>query len=143
MTLCPKRVSSAVLLIWIAFSAVFLALGYSLIVGDSRILSANIVTIHLIDWILLVGLALCGILGFLCVTLSLRLISPSLMISIRTLELVLSALVTSIIQSQVLSLLSSIGVCLITFGVLLLACQKQVQEKIVRVFGKQGYQPLP
>merc|ERR1711892_606186 len=125
-----EHVSVPVLVNWIAISVVFLAISFSLIVGDSLILSASISSIHWTDWMILVGLALSGILGFLCVTLSLKMISATLVTSIRSLELVLSLAVTSVLLNQVPSVLASLGVLLVTAGVLVLTFQGDICRKL-------------
>eukprot|EP00090_Calanus_glacialis_P038367 TRINITY_DN66976_c0_g1_i1.p1 TRINITY_DN66976_c0_g1~~TRINITY_DN66976_c0_g1_i1.p1 ORF type:complete len:375 (+),score=45.76 TRINITY_DN66976_c0_g1_i1:70-1194(+) len=125
-----KPVSVAVLLDWVAFSVIVLAVGYSSIVGDSHILSASITSILFTDWLVLIGLAFAGTLGFLCVTLSLQLISPSLMSSIRSLELVFAAVVTSFILQQLPTLVTSLGVILVTSGVLVLTFDQEICRKL-------------
>ena len=79
---------------------------------------------------ILIGLALSGILGFLFITLSLQLICPSLVSSIRSLELVLASIVTSALHSQTPSLLTSLGVSLVTSGVLILTFQDNISKKL-------------
>ena len=121
--------SVAALLDWVAIFVVILAISYSIIIGDSHIFSGLITSIPWNDWMILIGLALSGILGFLFVTLSLQLICPSLVSSIRSLELVLASIVTSALHSQTPSLLTSLGVSLVTSGVLILTFQHNIAKK--------------
>ena len=69
------------------------------------------------------GLAVSGLLAFTTLTKSLQLISPNLVASLRTLELVLAFLVQSLITGLSPDLLSWLGGLLILTGVLLLALQ--------------------
>ena len=64
-----------------------------------------------------------GLLAFTTLTKSLQLISPNLVASLRTLELVLAFLVQSLITGLSPDLLSWLGGLLILTGVLLLALQ--------------------
>ena len=64
----------------------------------------------------LVGLALSGLFAFTTLTRSLQLISPNLVASLRTLELVLAFCVQSIITGLAPSLLSCLGGGLILIG---------------------------
>jgi drug/metabolite transporter (DMT)-like permease len=123
-------VSVAALLDWVAIFVVILALSYSIIIGDSHILSGSITSIPWNDWMILIGLAISGILGFLFITLSLQLICPSLVSSIRSLELVLASIVTSVLHRQTPSFLTIFGVSLVTSGVLILTFQDNISKKL-------------
>ena len=63
-----------------------------------------------------VGLALSGLLAFTTLTRSLQLISPNLVASLRTLELVLAFCVQSIVTGLAPGLLSCLGGGLILIG---------------------------
>lgn len=125
-----KPISVAVLLDWVGFSAIILAIGYSSIVGDSHILSTSISSITFTDWLVLIGLAGSATLGFLCITLSLQLISPALMSSIRSLELVFTVVVSSFLLEQLPTLVTSFGVILVTSGVLVLTFDQEICRKL-------------
>ena len=133
--------SVAALLDVVAIFVVILAVSYSVIIGDSHILSGLITSITWNDWMILIGLALSGILGFLFITLSLQLICPSLVSSIRSLELVLASIVTSALHSQAPSLLTSVGVSLVTSGVLILTFQQHISKKL-KITNKEIWEHL-
>ena len=72
------------------------------------------------------GLAVSGLVAFATLTKSLQLISPNLVSSLRTLELVLAFLVQSLLTGVSPSLPSCLGGGAILSGVLLLALQASV-----------------
>jgi len=121
-----KPVPVAVLLDWVAIFVVILAVGFSLIVGDSQILSSSITSMIFSEWLILFCLAISCFLGYLCITISLQLICPFLYSSIRSLELVLATVVTSFLTHQLPSVLTSFGVILLTSGVMVLTFQEKI-----------------
>ena len=62
------------------------------------------------------GLAASGLVGFTCMTKSLQMISPSLVTSLRSLELVMAFIVQTIITGEKADLVSSLGGGLIVTG---------------------------
>jgi len=121
-----KSVPVSVLVSWVAVASLVLASFYSLIVGDSQILSPSIKQLTPYDWMLLIGLSLTGILSFLCVTLSLQMAPPPLIVSVRSMELLCSTVGTVIVTKQMPSWITCLGVFIITGGVLSLTLQKQI-----------------
>ena len=100
-----KHVSSNILVLWSAVSGVLMSVIYCLSEGTSSILSYRIYETTWIQWttfiglsiffcsnismIIIVGLSLSGLIAFTTLTLSLQLISPNIVASLRCLELVL------------------------------------------------------
>jgi len=121
-----KSVPVSVLVSWVALASLVLASSYSLIVGDSQILSSSIKQLTTYDWMLLIGLSVTSMIGFLCVTLSLQMGPPPLIVSVRSMELLCSTVGTVIVSKQIPSLLTCLGVFIITGGVLSLTLQKQI-----------------
>ena len=73
--------------------------------------------------ILIVGLSLSGLIAFTTLTLSLQLISPNIVASLRCLELVLAFSVESIITGSLPDIVTSTGGALIILGVIILSLQ--------------------
>ena len=123
-----EEVSAFVLLLWTAISGLAISIIYCVATPQSAILSPDILHITWHHWALYLGLALSGLLAFATLTKSLQLISPNLVASLRTLELVLAFLVQSILTGASPSLLSCLGGGAILGGVLLLAFQDNILE---------------
>ena len=139
-----EDVSASVLLLWTALSGLAISVIYCLSSPQSQILSGGLLQISWQDWALYLGevrgrscslilryflsegLALSGLLAFATLTKSLQLISPNLVASIRTLELVLAFLVQSLLTGLSPSLPSCLGGGAILSGVLLLASQQNI-----------------
>ena len=113
-----QGVSIPVLVNWAAISGLFIAIGFSQLQTGSRILSADIVSISWSDWIILIGLAVSGLLAFTSMALALKLISPNLVSSLRTLELVLAYSVQILITGENPDIWSCFGGVLILIGFL-------------------------
>ena len=80
------------------------------------------------DWIILVGLAISGLLAFTSMTLALKLISPNLVSSLRTLELVLAYGVQDLVTGEHPEIWSCFGEGKILVGVLMLIFQDNILE---------------
>ena len=111
-----RQVSSSVLVFWTAGLGLVIATIYSLLQPGSLILSWQVVNIPARSWALYTGLALSGLVGFATMTKSLQLISPTLVNSIRSLNLVMAIIVQTIITGQQADLVSSVGGGLIVIG---------------------------
>jgi drug/metabolite transporter (DMT)-like permease len=93
---------------------------------DSHVLSADITKISWSDWFILIGLAVSGLLAFTSMTKALKLISPNMVASLRTLELIIAYGVQSLITGESPDALSCIGGGLVLGGVLLLTFQDRI-----------------
>ena len=125
-------VSASVLVLWTAVLGFLIAVTYGLLNPSSYILSTNVVNIPARDWaiffgndpfiihlfllILTLGLSISGLLAFFTLTKSLQMISPNLVASLRTLELVLAFSVQSLITGVAPDTLSSLGGTFIFVG---------------------------
>merc|ERR1712228_170956 len=101
---------------------------FSLLQTNSRIISSDIVTITHSEWTILFLLAVLGLLAFSTLTHALKIISPNLVTSLRSLELVLAYSVQVALLGESLDTLSCVGAGLIMTGVLVLASQDKIQE---------------
>ena len=126
-------VSVTVLVLWTAVFGFLIAVTYGLLHPGSDILSTNVVNIPAKDWaiffgkkqfiiiiiiilILTSGLSISGLLAFFTLTKSLQMISPNLVASLRTLELVLAFSVQSLITGVAPDTLSCVGGTFIFVG---------------------------
>ena len=125
-------VSASVLVLWTAVLGFLIAVTYGLLNPSSYILSTNVVNIPARDWaiffgnnqsiihlfllILTLGLSISGLLAFFTLTKSLQMISPNLVASLRTLELVLAFSVQSLITGLAPDILSCVGGTFIFVG---------------------------
>jgi len=121
-------VSNSVLVAWSAVAGLAISLIYCVVNDKSYILSSHIVDTTLTQWLTFLGLSISGLLAFTTLTKSLQLISPSLVASLRCLELVLAFSVQIIISGSVPDLIVVIGAFLISLGVIILAFQKKIKE---------------
>jgi len=121
-------VSNSVLVSWSAVAGLVISIIYCLVNDKSYILSSNIVDTTLTQWLTFLGLSMSGLLAFTTLTKSLQLISPSLVASLRCLELVLAFSVQIIISGRIPDLVVVIGAFLISLGVIILAFQKKIKH---------------
>jgi len=118
-----KHVSSNILVLWSAVSGILMSVIYCLSEGTSSILSYKIYETTWIQWTTFIGLSLSGLIAFTTLTLSLQLISPNIVASLRCLELVLAFSVESIITGSMPDIVTSTGGALIILGVIILSLQ--------------------
>merc|ERR1712154_443864 len=83
-----------------------------------------------LNWALITGLSVSGLMAFTTLTLSLQLVSPNMVSSLRCLEMVGAFLVQSIITHQAPNILSSIGGGLITTGIIILGAEEKIATGI-------------
>ena len=121
-----EGVSTPTLVNWSAIFGLVIAVIFSQLQTDSRVLSADIIKINLSDWFILIGLAVSGLLAFTSMTKALKLISPNVVSSLRAMELVLAFGVQSLITWESPDTLSCIGGGLVLCGVLLLTFQDRI-----------------
>jgi drug/metabolite transporter (DMT)-like permease len=81
-----------------------------------------------LDWLILTMLAVSGLLAFTSMTHALKLVSPNLVSSLRTLELVLAYAVQAIVLGENPHILSCFGGGLIFMGVLVLTFQGKISQ---------------
>ena len=74
--------------------------------------------------------------AFTTLTLSLQLISPNMVSSLRCLEMVIAFLVQSLITGQAPNILSSLGGGLIILGIIILGAEDRISHGIDVVFSK-------
>jgi drug/metabolite transporter (DMT)-like permease len=85
---------------WAAISGLIISVGFSQVLSGCRFISSNIVKISWTDWLILIGLAVSGLLAFTSMTYAPKLISPNLVSSLKTLELVLAYAVQTLVTGE-------------------------------------------
>ena len=78
----------------------------------------------------------CGLVAFTTLTLSLQLVSPNMVSSLRCLEMVVAFLVQSVITGRAPNILSSIGGGLITLGIFILGAEERIAAGIEEVVSR-------
>lgn len=91
-----------------------------------RLLSSDIVKITWAAWIILVGLAVLGLMCFTCLTRALNLISPNIVSSLKTMELVLVYVVQDFVTGDSPDIWLCFGGLPILSGVLILTIQDKI-----------------
>ena len=135
-------VTTTTLMLWTGWLGLVIAVTFCLIYPASDILSSRLLHISTSHWAIYIGerlqwpppdfslttsgLAVSGLIGFTSVTKSLQLISPTLVNSIRSLELIIAFTVQTILTSQSPDLVSSLGGIIIITGVLMVAFQDNI-----------------
>lgn len=89
-----------------------------------------------LNWALITGLSTCGLVAFTTLTLSLQLVSPNMVSSLRCLEMVVAFLVQSVITGLAPNILSSIGGGLITLGIVILGAEESIAAGIEEVVSR-------
>ena len=138
--------STPVLVNWSGIFGLLITVIFSQVLPGCRILSYNITSISLFDWAILIILALSGLLAFTCMTHALQLISPNIVSSLRTLELVIAFSVQALITGASPDPWTCCGALFVLSGVLMLSFQDSIQNmlSIVRVSPYVGfYQTIP
>ena len=98
------------------------------------------------DWIILIVLAVSGLMAFTSMTLALKLISPNLVSSLRTVELVLAYGVQALVTGESPDSWSCFGGGLILSGVLILTIHDKISDMFsgIQVSPYVGfYQTIP
>ena len=120
--------STPVLVNCAAVSGLILTVSICQVLQGCRVLSSDIAKISWADWIILIGMALSSLTAFTSMTLALKLISPNLASSLRTLELVLAYGVQALVTGESPDICSCFGGGLILSGVLMLTFQGKLSE---------------
>ena len=120
--------STPVLVNCAAVSGLILTVSICQVLQGCRVLSSDIAKISWADWIILIGLALSSLLAFTSMTLALKLISPNLVSSLRTVELILAYGVQALVTKESPDIWSCFGGGLILSGVLVLTFQDKISE---------------
>ena len=138
--------STPVLVNCAAVSGLIITVSVCQVLQGCRVLSSDIAKISLADWIILIGLAVSSLTAFTSMTLALKLISPNLVSSLRTLELILAYSVQALVTGESPDIWSFFGGGLILLGVLMLTFQDKILEmfSVIQVSPYVGfYQTIP
>ena len=120
--------STPVLVNCAAVSGLIFTVSACQVLHGCRVLSSDIAKISLADWIILIGLAVSSLMAFTSMTLALKLISPNLVSSLQTMELILAYGVQALVTGESTDIWSSFGGGLIFSGVLVLTFQDKISE---------------
>jgi len=132
-----KDVKNCVIVFWVAISGLVISSGLQFVVPGCKILTLHGSQYSTVQWIVLFGLAFSGLAAYLSMVKSLQIISPTLVATLRSLEIVLAFGIQSAIDMSPPEPISSSGAFLVCFGI----CMSGVGTWISRP-SRQGYQQI-
>jgi len=112
-----KEVNNGVIVFWVAMSALILSSGLEFVVPGCKILTLHGSQYTNAQWCVLFGLALSGLAAYKSMVKSLQMISPTLVATLRSLEIVLAFGAQSCIDMAPPDPISSTGAFLVCLGI--------------------------
>jgi len=112
-----KEVNNGVIVFWVAMSALILSSGLEFVVPGCKILTLHGSQYTNTQWCVLFGLALSGLAAYKSMVKSLQMISPTLVATLRSLEIVLAFGAQSCIDMAPPDPISSTGAFLVCLGI--------------------------
>jgi len=141
-----QGVSTPVLVNWAAVSGLLITVSLCQSLPGCRLLSSDIVKITRTEWIILIALAVSSLLTMTSVIQALKLISPNVVSSLRTLYLVIAFCAQTLVTGESLNIWSCFGGGLLLSGVLVLIFQEKIAEmfSVISISPYIGfYQTIP
>merc|ERR1719468_383210 len=128
-----KDVKSPVLVLWVGLAAILVSSIAAQFVPTALIATGRITEMPLQMWLIILGLAVSGMLAYLCLTRALQLISPTLVSSLRSLEIIFAYGAESIIVYALPMVTSIFGAILVIIGVTGIALEFHITQLIQRL----------
>ncbi|XP_023342119.1 solute carrier family 35 member G1 isoform X2 [Eurytemora carolleeae] len=123
-----KNVASTVLVLYVGVLAILISAISAQFNSQCMIATGFIAEVQLEMWGVLFGLAISGMIAYLSLTRALQLVSPTIVSSLRALEIVFAYVAESLILFVLPSLLSALGASLVVLGVVGIALEGQILE---------------
>jgi len=117
--------SSSLMVFYSGLGGVFLALGFSCLDPNNRIIF-NIAAIEVDEWLFLLMLGGSGLLGYYSMTRSLRLIPPTTVAVLRALEIILAYIAQAAIMGEMPNALAISGSSIVMFSVIGFALEETI-----------------
>jgi len=117
--------SSSLMVFYSGLGGVFLALGFSFLDPNNRIIF-NIAAIEVDEWLFLLMLGGSGLLGYYSMTRSLRLIPPTTVAVLRALEIILAYIAQAAIMGEMPNALAISGSSIVMFSVIGFALEETI-----------------
>ena len=125
-----KQVESVVLLWWAGMGAIFFScIGFTFD-PNARMMTHEISDIPYTNWIAYVGISFLGMIGYLCMTKSLKLVDPTVVGFIRSLEIIFGYIFQVAVMKEIPTVMSLIGSGLVLFSVLAISLQDILMRRI-------------
>lgn len=122
ITICTE-VHSLVCLWWSGFGLLLCALFTVAFYSEARIMHLQFDDVSFQDWMGHIGIALTGLLAYFCGIKAFQMIDPTVVSSIRSVDIILAYVAQVVIMHQVPNYLASIGACLIVLSGISIALQ--------------------
>jgi drug/metabolite transporter (DMT)-like permease len=118
-------VSSSVMVFYSGLGGVVLALAFSFMDPNNRIIF-NIASIPYDEWLILVMLGGSGLIGYYSMTRSLQLIPPTTVAVLRALEIILAYIAQAVVMGEVPNTLAITGSTIVMFSVIAFALEETI-----------------
>jgi len=132
-----KNAPSGALVFWIAVFALVLSAAGEQFLPGSYILTPRIVDLTVLQWAAIFGMTMSGLVAYLSLTKSLQLIDPTLVSSLRSLEIILAFGVQSLIDQALPDVYGISGALLVCLGISVAAFEGWLQSR-----ARRGYQSI-
>jgi len=131
-----KDIANTVIVFWVALAALIISSVLEFAVPGCLILTLKVAQYSATQWCILFGLALSGLAAYFSMIKSLKMISPTLVATLRSLEIVLAFGVQIILDGSLPNPISSAGAFLVCFGI----CMSGIAS--YRTRPRSGYQSV-
>jgi len=135
-----REIESTVLVLYVGLVAIFISAVAAQFDPAACLATGKITEVSPEMWAILFGLAVSGMLAYVFLTRSLQLISPTLVSSLRGLEIIFAYVVESLIILSPPSLLSASGGLLVVCGVFAISLEDDILNCWSRLRRREEYQ---
>jgi len=135
-----KEIESTVLVLYVGLVAIFISSIAAQFDSAAMLATGKITEVSPEMWAILFGLAFSGMLAYVFLTRSLQLISPTLVSSLRGLEIIFAYVVESLIILSPPSPLSAAGGILVVCGVFSISMENEILNCWSRLRRREQYQ---
>ena len=123
-----SEVNSTVLVWYVGLAQLLLCFGLTFFDENSRLFNAQILDISPYTWLAMLSIAFLGILGFTTITIACKLVDPTMVSFVRSLEIVFAMIAGIPLFGEFPSILSVIGSFLVLVSVTTKAVEKPLEN---------------
>jgi drug/metabolite transporter (DMT)-like permease len=135
---CCTQVKSMILLWWAGIGSIFASFVCFTFDPNAKMLSHEILQIPYTHWIAYVGIAISGMTGFFCMTKALKMVDPTLVAFLRSLEIVFGFIFQIAVMKQIPTVLALSGAGMVLISIIAVSLQDfimvYIPEKIRFLF---------
>jgi len=128
-----KDVKSPILVLWVGIAAIIVSSIAAQFDPKALIATGRISEMSREMWLIIFGLALSGMMAYICLTRALQLVSPTLVSSLRSLEILFAYGVESILFNSLPSATTFIGAALVVIAVTFITLEEHLTLLINRI----------